>query len=270
MTGTLGLFSLVDLFQLLSSANRTGRLVVDHPEGDARLYFRQGRVVHAEFCGLTGEEAVFALFADEQGTFEFTTGLPAPEESVTAGTENLILEAIRRVDEARRDRPEEIPAEAVPAFAEGPGAGNLVLDTTEVGLLRFVDGQRTVRELAELAGVGTGEVQGKVRRLLEMGVLRVTDRRPRTARLVTQLTTGGLGPAVAGVDPNILDSWRRALGYDPGAVACRRPDGRVDTFQVSPVEQAGPYILFTRDTLIRADLAANVPLLVRPVPRREA
>src|SRR5690606_26302067 len=42
VTGTLGLFSLVDLFQLLASARRSGRLTIDHPRGRARVYFEKG------------------------------------------------------------------------------------------------------------------------------------------------------------------------------------------------------------------------------------
>src|SRR5690606_14912365 len=98
VTGTLGLFSLVDLFQLLSSARRSGRLTIDHPRGRGRVYFEKGVVVHADFAGLVGEEAVYALFADERGTFEFRIGMPAPEQTVTTSTENLVLEAVRRLD----------------------------------------------------------------------------------------------------------------------------------------------------------------------------
>ena len=49
VTGTLGLFSLVDLFQLLAASGRTGRLAVQHPLGRARVYFEKGQVRHAEF-----------------------------------------------------------------------------------------------------------------------------------------------------------------------------------------------------------------------------
>src|SRR5690606_23940669 len=78
VTGTLGLFSLVDLFQLLAAARRSGRLSIDHPSGPAKVFFDKGQVVHAEFQGIAGEEAVYAIFADERGTFEFRVAIPAP------------------------------------------------------------------------------------------------------------------------------------------------------------------------------------------------
>ncbi len=101
MTGTLGLFSLVDLFQLLAASARSGRLSVAHPEGKALIFFDQGNVVHADFAGQIGAAAVYALFADERGSFEFRLGQAAPQVSVTMSTQNLLFEATRRLDETR-------------------------------------------------------------------------------------------------------------------------------------------------------------------------
>ncbi len=269
MTGTLGLFSLVDLFQLLAAASRTGRLAVDHPQGNARVYFDKGQVVHAEFAQLVGEEAVYALFADEQGSFEFTVGLPAPKITVKVGTENLVLEAIRRLDEARRED-DEVALNAVPVFPRNaPNAGSLTLQAQEVLVLRLVDGQRSVGRIAEEAAIDPQEVKTVIGRLVKIGALQLKARKPRTARLVTRLAEDHLPGGAVGVDVNILNNWERVIGFAPNRVACRRPDGRVDIFKVCRVEGAGPFILFSRDNLFRADLAANVALLVRPVPRQE-
>ncbi len=95
------MFSLVDLFQLLAASARSGRLNIAHPEGNARIFFDKGRVVHADFGEEVGEAAVYALFADERGSFEFYVGQTAPQVSVTISTENLLFEATRRFDETR-------------------------------------------------------------------------------------------------------------------------------------------------------------------------
>ncbi|HEX7022414.1 MAG TPA: DUF4388 domain-containing protein [Trueperaceae bacterium] len=267
MTGTLGLFSLVDLFQLLASSSRSGRLVVDHPAGQARVYFDKGRVVHAEFARLLGEEAVIALFQDERGSFEFSLGLPAPRATIETSTENLLLEAIRRVDEAKRDLPSKTTTtdDSVPIFAENaPDIGNLTLHAHEVLILRLVDGQRDMRTIAAETGLDVGQVIEVVSRLTKVGALTVRGKKPRLARLVTQLTRDPLPPGVAGVDRAILQSWERATGENPKRIACRRPNGKVDVFKVAPMAEVGPYILFSRDTLFRSNLAANIALLVKP------
>lgn len=270
MTGTLGLFSLVDLFQLLAASSRSGRLTVDHPEGSARVFFEEGRAVHAEFGDLTGEEAVYALFADEQGSFEFMLGLPSPRTSIEARTENLVLEATRRLDEARRDVEQSVDPEVILAFAEGRGTGDMSLSPREVELLRQVDGKRSVAEIAKVAAVDIGPAEAALQRLLEIGVLKLVGRRARTARLVTQLSPSRLPQGTAGIDPSIMNSWQKALGYQPEAVACRRPDGKVRVLNVIPLPKAGPLLMLTRDTLMQADLVVNQPLLVKPLPRGEA
>jgi DNA-binding Lrp family transcriptional regulator len=275
VTGTLGLFSLVDLFQLLAASSRSGRLTVDHPEGSARVFFEEGRVVHAEFGELTGEQAVYALFADEQGSFEFMMGLPAPRNTIETRTENLVLEATRRLDEARRDGEQTVDLEVVPGFSDSTTreedlSGNLSLSQAEVSLLRQVDGRRSVTEIAKAAATDPESTRDSVQRLLDVGILKIAGRRPRTARLVAQITAAKLPPGTAGIDPSIVNAWQKALGYPAQTVACRRPDGKVCLLMITQVPKAGPYLMISRDTLMQAGLAVNQPLLVKPVPREES
>ncbi len=269
MTGTLGLFSLVDLFQLLASSSRTGRLRIQHPIGKARVYFDKGRVVHAEFDEMVGEEAVFALFRDEQGNFEFTVGLPAPLVSVESNTENLILEAIRRLDEARREEPQDaVPRDSVPVVVE-ENLSRFTLQHDEQAVLQRINGARNVTQIALDAGVEPEVAMEVVGRLLKVGTVKIRGKRARTARLVTRLTDATLPADSVGLDQGILTTWERAIGYPPRQVACRLPDGRVNVFDARAVHGAGPYIHFSRDALFRANLAVDVILLVRPVLRAE-
>lgn len=264
MTGTLGLFSLVDLFQLLASSSRTGRLAVEHPNGKARVYFDKGRVVHAEFNKLTGEEAVYALFADERGSFEFQIGLSAPEESVNTSTENLMLEAIRRLDEHVRES-SAVPEDAVPMFADSVSLTDpLNFQAMEVALLRHVDGNHSITQLAEQANLDIAEVKRLVDRLVKSGVLKLREKKARTARLVVQLSRQELPLGTVGIDPSIIASWEKTLGRPIEHVACRREDGQVFSFKVVVAPQAGPHILFSRVTMAKAGLAVNAPLLVKP------
>lgn len=269
MTGTLGLFSLVDLFQLLSASQRSGRLGIDHPAGLARVYFEKGQVVHAEFGDRRGVEAVYALFADERGGFEFKLGIPAPQTSIEGSTENIVLEAIRRLDEARRDGAPSVARDAVPQLDTAyDRAAELALDDLERTVLEYANGQRNVTRIALDAGLDPDRVLAAVERLVRVGVLKMRQRRARTARLVTRLSDDALASGAAGVDPGILTTWERAVGAPTERIACRREDGTVLVFEAVAVQGAGPYLLFSRDTLFRADLAANEALLVRPVPRR--
>ena len=268
MTGTLGLFSLVDLFQLIATSARTGRLAVFHPEGQARIYFSEGQVVHAEFAGVVGEEAVLGLFADERGSFDFQMSLPAPSRTVSTSTENLLLEVIRRLDESRRDGGSSVSEDAVPSLIDnGADVSKLTLQASEMMVLERIDAQHSVADIARLARLSVSDVQRVTERLLKVGVIKLRSRKPRTARLVVQLTPRGLAAGTVGVEANIYANWERTLGYAPTQVACRRPDGRVDIYKVVALESVGPYLLMARETLFKADLGVNSTLLVRPAPR---
>jgi len=142
------------------------------------------------------------------------------------------------------------------------------LKPEEVNFLRFVDGRRSLNEVADLAGLTLLEVRQIISRLLHLGALKVAERRPRTARLVCKLDSSGLKFGQAGIDSAILASWNKALGYTPERIACRTRSGKVHVFPVRAVRKAGPFILLSRDTLLQNNLAAETPMLVKPVPRR--
>ena len=92
---------LADLLQLISSNAMTGVFAVASKGIENRLYFEEGQIVHADGPGLSGEDAVFATLGFEEGRYTFleTTDLPA-ERTISSNTQFLILEALRKIDEA--------------------------------------------------------------------------------------------------------------------------------------------------------------------------
>jgi hypothetical protein len=91
---------LSDMLQLVSSNQMSGVFVIESEAGTCRLYFFEGRIRHAVGEDVTGEEAFFAAFASREGRYSFTEtqDLP-PETTVASGTQYLVLEALRRMDE---------------------------------------------------------------------------------------------------------------------------------------------------------------------------
>lgn len=238
---------------------------MSHPDGKARVYFDNGRVVHAEFNDLVGDDAVYTLFSDERGSFEFQVGVPAPEITVESSTENLLLEAIRKLDESNRDS-SSIPDDMVPLFVEeDSGAAKLTLQEKELSFLEHVNGQNSLQDLALKSGVALEEIKQIADRLVRAGVLKLLERKPRTARLVTRLVRSKLPTGSVGLDSNILANWERVLGEIPQHVLCRKPDGNVQSYSVQSMEKVGPYILFSMETLAVSNLAVDVALLVKPV-----
>ncbi len=101
-SGELGLIGLFDLGQLLMLNGATGALAITTPEGHKGfLYFDGGQIVNAlDETHQDGELAAFRLFGWKQGHFEFRPEPPGGVHRITAGTEGLMMEAARRLDEA--------------------------------------------------------------------------------------------------------------------------------------------------------------------------
>jgi hypothetical protein len=93
---------LSDILQLVTSNAMSGLFVIETDISRCNLYFCEGRICHAENGQMVGEDAFFAAFGAENGRYHFTEtdDLPA-ERTVSVGTQYLVLEALRRMDESR-------------------------------------------------------------------------------------------------------------------------------------------------------------------------
>jgi DNA-binding response OmpR family regulator len=82
---------------------------------------REGRIVHARLEGVAepvDAECVYHLLTWPAGEFEFTACLIEGEDRIGSSTTALLMEAARRLDEARRDEDEEAARAAQARAAE--------------------------------------------------------------------------------------------------------------------------------------------------------
>ncbi|MFN8587195.1 MAG: DUF4388 domain-containing protein [Candidatus Eisenbacteria bacterium] len=101
LSGELGLLSLFDLGQLLMLNGASGALVVHHEGRRSFLYFERGQIVDAlDDTHRGGELAAYKIFTIATGRFEFRVDTLANSTPITEGTEGLMMEAARRMDEA--------------------------------------------------------------------------------------------------------------------------------------------------------------------------
>jgi hypothetical protein len=99
--GELGLLGLFDLGQLMMLNRATGSLLVRSEGRKGCLVFTEGRLVNAVDDRMReGEEAAYRLFAWKSGTFEFRPGSAGDQVTIWEGTDAIMLEAARRMDEA--------------------------------------------------------------------------------------------------------------------------------------------------------------------------
>ena len=89
------------VLQLLTHSNETGSLQIHSGSGDGVLSIRSGKVLWAEFPPFLGEEAVYVMLSQKEGTFCFVPNDPHHDKEVNVflSTTHLLLEAARLADE---------------------------------------------------------------------------------------------------------------------------------------------------------------------------
>jgi CheY-like chemotaxis protein len=105
--GSLDVLDLVEVAQTLALGQKTGRLMVSMRAGEGMALFANGRVVHAEFSGRTGEGAFAAIISacqrDPRARFCFNRMEPAEvvlgPRTVSLNVEQLLLSIAVRIDE---------------------------------------------------------------------------------------------------------------------------------------------------------------------------
>jgi hypothetical protein len=126
---------LVDLIQM--ECLRGTRQVVRVSTSDARgfLFFDAGQLVHAVCGRFIGENAVFEMLRWGDGSFEACDASWPGQTSISVGWQFLLIEAMRRGDEAERDLEpsSEEPASQEIEVQSRPGAGAPATEPTTIG-----------------------------------------------------------------------------------------------------------------------------------------
>ncbi|HJW75261.1 MAG TPA: DUF4388 domain-containing protein [Thermoleophilia bacterium] len=175
LKGTLSELALSDLVEVISLGGKTGRLEIADLQGEqaGALSFKGGRLINAGVGALRGERAFYAALALRDGSFFFDTEADPGEESFDLPTGSLLMEGMRRVDEAFRLRA------ALPATSRAVFVGGESNDPVEKSILGYLGpGTRDVGDI--VAGMlleGVADEYDSLRalsRLVERGVVRMS------------------------------------------------------------------------------------------------
>jgi response regulator RpfG family c-di-GMP phosphodiesterase len=102
VSGSLSEMGLPDMVQVLWHGRKTGALKIRSQAGSGEIHFVNGNVYNALFGTQRGEEAFYAMLALAQGDFVLDPNFVAPQELFNKSPEALLLEGMRRLDEAQR------------------------------------------------------------------------------------------------------------------------------------------------------------------------
>jgi Domain of unknown function (DUF4388) len=106
LTGSLAQLPVTDLLQTAEAGRRSGTVVLRQGERSGTLWMRGGRIVDAEIAGgPRGADAVYEIAVWEDGTFAADFTPVTVPERIFEPTSGLLLEAMRRRDEAMAQIP---------------------------------------------------------------------------------------------------------------------------------------------------------------------
>ncbi len=174
----------IDVIQTIEVSRKSGviQFVADR-QRTAAIYFRDGKVIDAEAGSLQGEDAVYRLLTWSDGEFEVVFRTVRRRDSISASSQGLLMEGMRRLDEWSRLL-EQLPplmhrfeidaAELAARLGEVPDDNNPIL--------RLVDGKRSLLEVIDASDFGDLECVQAISKLYFEGLLVDLDPNERPKR----------------------------------------------------------------------------------------
>jgi hypothetical protein len=203
LSGRLSAVSLFDLCQFLMLNRKTGNLTVRSDGSAAYLVFLDGQLISAaDDNRLDGEGVVLRAVQWEEGTFEFVPGPVPPDRRIQSSTENILLEAARRIDEMQ---------EADGRSDGAAGATENAFREKQVRGASIVEAFRSAVADAELTRSGAGWKGSVLRRLVE----------PSGERLMlgpgarVGIVAGGSSEELSGIPAQEVRAWMDELAPPP-------------------------------------------------------
>jgi DNA-binding response OmpR family regulator len=153
-SGSLADMGLVDLLQTIDISRKSGVLHLSSGQQRGAIYFKDGRIVHAELAKLRGETAVYRVLVWNEGHFDLEfRPVRVDEETIQTSTQGLLMEGMRRVDEWGRLL-EQLPIlESVFEVDDEQLIERLAEIPDEINdILKLFDGRRTVMQVVDEKG----------------------------------------------------------------------------------------------------------------------
>ena len=253
LSGRLDQTDLFEICQFLLLGQKTGVLEVEAHGKRGAFYFDHGQIVNAVDDALAdGEEAAYRIFAWSGGAFVFRVQPPPPLRSIQTGTESLILDIARFMDEHREERAQR---------GEGPEDDRPEQWTHEEAIKRRQESGDELRQVFQsLRGggggmPGTGDPLARLWEQARAASLSAILLRPGEAAL-------GLKDGYMSSLPGLIasDTVTMAIAALGASVGVHRRDSPSGPFVVSLLQEAGGEALFIKGVPPAMDwTAAGLP-----------
>lgn len=177
LEGFLSRFALRELLELSIISLVTGAIEVEAPAGTHRIFFVEGRCVHASAPDAQGFDALWPLFELNDAPFRFVAGHTTAERTITEPTPSIIDQAQALARQWSTIRPHIPHLDIIPELVTPANGEQVRIYEEDWPILSGVDGSRTIEEVANHAVLDPLEVCTGLMRLKERGLLKLSRRR---------------------------------------------------------------------------------------------
>jgi CheY-like chemotaxis protein/TolA-binding protein len=184
LSGSLADLSVADLVAAFHAARRSGVVHLESEGKQGVLFLREGRVLDTQCGSATGELAFYRLLRWDEGRFEFSAAGVDNPERIALGTQALLQEGLRRIDEWERVE-EHLPAlDRVFEVSYPVLAARLSEIPDEVNaILRLFDGRRTLLQVTEDAPYDDLATLNVIAKFYADGLIREAEAQPGEGEL---------------------------------------------------------------------------------------
>ena len=164
---------LVDLLRAIAAHQKSGVAVITADGGGrGEIFFRQGNVVDAEVGRLSGREAIYRLFCWSVGRLEVEWKSIRRKDTIEMRPQDLLMEALRRVDEWRRLLAGLPPLDTIFEVDYRMLAERLADIPDEVNrILRLFDGVRTFLQVIDDCGLPDLDAAASIGKLCQERII---------------------------------------------------------------------------------------------------
>jgi hypothetical protein len=125
-TGEIVGLSLPDVIQINHHNRFSGCIAIESQAGNGLLFFRDGEIIHAEQGSRVGEDAFCDVLEWPPGKFRLQPNVATTRTTIQKGSQHLLLDAHRALDERRAGR--KPPPPPSPGPAAGPTRSSEVIE----------------------------------------------------------------------------------------------------------------------------------------------
>jgi len=174
LSGTFATTNLAEILNVVVGVKQTGCLKMKEREREGCLWVETGIILHAKAGSSAGLPALFQFVGWREAQYEFIER-PMPADLVrdlAVYDPQVLITGVAFKEDELALLHEAIPSfDSILSYVGGEGLGAVEVTSADLSLLAVVDGNRTVREIAQRINLSPMEAARQLARFRLAGVL---------------------------------------------------------------------------------------------------